>query len=162
MLQKLQPQTKVNVEGEQYIVQLYSPSVGLTLYAKLVRLLGEPLLKLVSKIDFSKIKDVKTLDDISAIDLDGVGDAIGVLFSKLKDDEFVPLLQEILSSTFTKEMRPVNEDFEVTFAGHYNHVFKLVAKTLGAQYPNFLSGIVKRSTAAKSASVSPEAEKATG
>lgn len=142
------------IDGEKYIVQLYGPTFGLTLYAKLIRLLGEPLVKLMSSFKGQDLKSVRA----DELDFDAIGEAFKSLFLQLRDDEFVPLIQEILSATFVLPSRdPVNAQFESLFMGRYTHVFKLVAKTLGVQYPDFLSVIGKRPNAVKSVPAGPQA-----
>lgn len=155
-MKKLQPQTEVKVDDEKYIVQLYPPNFGLTLYAKLLRLLGEPIVKVMvmvkGNLNGAKIEDFVKTFDLDQFDLSGAADVLQSLFSGLKDEEFVPLIQEILSSTFIAgELTPVNDIFDSRFAGQYSHLFQLVAKTLGVQYSDFLPGLVKRANAAKSA-----------
>lgn len=158
---RIQPQKEIEVDGVKYIVQLYEPEFGLTLYAKLVRRLGEPLIKLFTTMKGGKDFKEMTADDV---DLSGIGNVLESLFENVKEEEFVPLIKEILSSTFQTGEHfhgtPVNDNFSTLFMGKYNHVFKLVAKTLGAQYPDFLSGIAKRSKGVSVASGT--AQKKTG
>lgn len=152
----MQPQKEIVVDQVKYIVQLYGPTFGFTLYAKLLRLLGQPVVKLIMAM---KDKDLATLDP-KDLDFDQIGNALESLFSNLKDDELVPLIQEILSQTYNAgTYNKVNDTFETQFLGKYSHVFKLTAKTLGVQYPDFLSGIVKRMSAGKGVqATSPKTE----
>lgn len=161
MLQKLQPTKEINVDGVKYIVQLYAPSFGLMLHAKLLRLLGEPFVKLFGMLKGGKNFDVKALlaGDLSGLNIDAAGEALGLLFEKVKEDEIFPLIQEILSGTLLSTKQPVNEVFETHLMGRYGHIYKLVAKSLGAQYPDFLSGLAKRVSAAKSSPASESEEK---
>lgn len=150
-------QKDISIDGEKYVVQLYSPTFGLTLYAKLLRLLGEPVVKLLGM--YSKTKDASGGDlldvDLANLDTDSIGEALQSLFLNLKDDQFAPLLKEILSETrFSPSLDPVSSRFEETFAGQYLHLFKLVAQTLGVQYADFLSVFAKRARAASAAAAS--------
>lgn len=164
MLPKLQPSQDITIDGEKYVVQLYDPDTGLTLYARLLAILGQPLVKMLGMFKNTGSKDGKSPDikemlkaglNFDDIDIDAAGDAIGTLFMKMKPEEFVPLIKEILCCTFQKSsLTPVNDVFSAVFVGRYNHVFKLTAKTLGVQFPDFLSAIAKRANAAKSASAS--------
>lgn len=157
MLPKLQPQKDIVVDGQKYVVQLYPPTVGLVLYAKLLRLLGEPIVKFIGSFGKDAFKKEAIKLDLDGVDFEVVGQALSSLLSKIGDDDVVPLIQEILHGTFVYETKTaVNEQFETLFMGRYNHVFKLVAKTIGAQYPDFLSVLGKRASAAKLASASTE------
>lgn len=159
---QLQPQKEIHVDGVKYIVQLYEPEFGLTLYAKLIRRLGEPLIKV-----FGMLKEGKDFKSATAEDIDmtKASDVLESLFSHISEDDFVPLIKEILSSTF--QTGPglhgvaVVDNFSTLFMGKYNHVFKLVAKTLGVQYPDFLSVIAKRSKGVSIASGSGQTKTGT-
>lgn len=160
---QLQPQKEITVDGEKYIVQLYAPTFGLTLHAKLLDLVSGSLAKLFGMFKGLKGKSVADLvsgglawDDL---DMDALGDSVAMLFGKLKPEEVAPLMLEILSCTFyEKTKQPVVATFESDFAGRYLHLYKLVGKTVGVQYADFLSGVVKRTNAASAA----RAGKATG
>lgn len=154
---KVQAQKEITIDGDKYIVQLYGPTYGFVLYSKLLRLLGEPIVKLIGIV---KGKDLNAMEDLLSLDLgdlniDAAGEALQSLFSKLKDDELPELLKAILSQTFfVPSLEPVVDTFETAFAGRYLHVFKLAAKTLGVQYADFLSGLVKRTNAVKGGAAS--------
>lgn len=162
MSNKLQPQKEVTVDGQKYIVQLYSPDFGLTLYAKLLRLLGQPIVKLIGMVKGANLDNLADFD-LNELDTDAAGEALQSLFSNLKDEEFVPLIKEILSETYTHPgLELVNGDeFNRLFSGKYLHLFKLTAQTLGVQYADFLSGIVKRAPVAKIALASERKTKTT-
>lgn len=157
---KLQPQQKVTVDEQEYVVQLYSPTFGLTLYAKLLRLLGQPLVKLIGMVKGGEKLDILNLDT-KDINFDAAGESLQMLFAQLGDDELAPLLKDVLSQTyFSPSLEQVGAQFETAFAGRYMHLFKLTAKTLGVQYADFLSGIVKRKNAERIAPIlAPTGEK---
>lgn len=165
MTQNLQPRNEITVDDQNYVVQLYSPTYGLELYAKLLRLLGQPVVKLIGSlkgIDFSKPAGLLDFD-LADLDTDAAGEALQALFANLKDDEFVPLIKSILSQTYNSpSLDPVSARFETQFAGKYLHLFKLTAKTLGVQYQDFLSGLVKRASVAKLAPVTAKEGKSKG
>lgn len=152
--QQLQPSSLIVVDKTQYKVQFYDPELGLTLYAKLIKTLGPPLIKMFSTFKGKSLDGIMNLDT-KDLDFDVLGDAVQSIFMQLSPEEVTPLVKEILGSTFDgKTNVNVVEDFSVRFMGKYSHLFKLVGKTLGAQYPDFLGGILKRMNAAKSGSAS--------
>jgi hypothetical protein len=149
-------QTDILVDDEKYVVQLYSPTFGLTLYAKLVRLLGDPVTKLMRMVPRGTAPSALLEFEMGAgaFDTDAIGSAIQSLFINLREEDFAPLLKEILSETRLPTLDPVTSQFETRFAGRYVHLFKLVAKTLGVQYKDFLSGIVKQASVVSAAAAS--------
>lgn len=164
MSQNLQPQTDIEIDGIKYVVQLYGPTFGTTLWAKLLSILGEPFIKVVATFKSSgttTVESALTTLDVNSLNLDEIGEALQSLFSHMRPDEVVPLMKEILSSTFFKEtLEPVGSRFETAFAGKYLHLFKLVGKTVGVQYADFLSGLKKRANAGKGVTASaPKAVK---
>jgi hypothetical protein len=158
-MQKLQQQVEVTVDGEAYVVQLYGPTYGLRLWSKLLRLMGEPLVKLVSMFKNQKIGSAADIMgfDLSKLDTDAAASALQTLFAGLRDDEFPDLVKEILSSTYFKQgLSPVGDQFENHFSGRYLHLFKLVAKTLAVQYADFFAGLGKRKNAGAGGSASDQ------
>jgi hypothetical protein len=156
-LKKRQPQTKFTLDGQEYVAQLYSPTFGLTLHYRLIALLGEPLIKAMGVVKGAGIKGVADLANLDPekLDLSALSDAVALVFGKLPPDQFTELVKEILSNTFlSPSLTAVTDEFESHFAGQYGHLFKLVVKTLGVQFPDFLSVIAKRSSAASAASAS--------
>lgn len=153
MSSKIQPQKEIIVDGEKYIVQLFSPTVGVTLQAKLFSILGDPFIKVAGMFKGSgTIENAIKTFDLDELDMDQAALALQSLFSNLKPEEVVPLMREILSSTFfAVSFNPVNDQFETHFSGRYMHLYKLVGQTIGAQYADFLSGLKKRKSAEKSA-----------
>lgn len=163
MSSKLQPQHTINVDGTEYIVQLYGVTFGLTLYAKLIRLLGEPVVKLIgmAKNQVNGPTDIMNLD-LSTLNTDAAGEAIASLFTQLKDEDLASILKEVLSNTFfSPSLEAVGSQWETAFTGKYLHLFKLTARTLGVQYGDFLSGIKKPKTAAPAALASVPTGKGT-
>lgn len=141
----VQQQVKIGVDGEDYMVQLFTPSKGLKLWTKLVRLLGVSAIKLFQSFKSTGGKSASDFlsVDLGSIDFDAVADSLQGLFAQLSDDQMVELIKEVLGETYAG-LRPVTEDFDQRFMGRYKHVFKLVGKTIAVQYGDFISGLAKR------------------
>lgn len=144
-----QPNQKIQVDDKFYTVQLYNPEYGLTLWATLLRLVGPSIVSMISsmkgsvggKLDLSKLT-------VSDMDFEKIGDSVMTLLNNVPPEDLVPLMKKILQGTYMTEKDyhndPVVEKMnDPVFQGKYKHLFKLTAKVLGVQYPDFLSVIGK-------------------
>lgn len=152
MTQNFQAQKEIEVDGDKYIVQFYGPTFGLELHARLMSLLGQPLVKLFESFKGKSMKDILAKNDL---DFDSLAESLQMIFAKIEPKELPGLIQEVLSSTFFSSTKsPVSETFETAFQGRYLHIYKLVVKTLGVQYADFFAGLRKRANAAKGVTAS--------
>jgi hypothetical protein len=126
----------VLVDGIEYQVSPYLSSKGLKLLVELFNLIGEEAIQFAMKMGEDK-KAGKTSvgfeDELSKI--------IRNLTTKTNPDLVEALIKKILLNTYAGTSRSVVEDFDLRFQGKYGHLFKLVAKTLGAQYGDFLGAL---------------------
>lgn len=144
MTQQNQPTTKIQVDDKVYTVQFYDPEYGLTLWAELLQAAGPSIVSFVSSFKGKKLEELSLKD----VDLDKIGEGLIGLLRSVPPAELVPLMKKILCQTYMTELshhndRVVDQMNTDVFRGKYLHLLKMTAKTLGAQYPDFLSGIVR-------------------
>lgn len=129
-------QKEIIVDGKSYFYLMYPPKDGRALLFKLLKLLGEPLLMLISS---SGVEAKNLLEQ--KIDGSVLGQALRSVLEKLDADEFELLFQKILSTTMLKDNGSLrNISPEIDFQGQYLHQFKLLQAVLQGQFADFLGG----------------------
>lgn len=127
------------VDEVTYTVQPYVATTGMILFTKILSLAGEPLLKAAISLMQGEGKDLSTLKKSLEQDIDKIIPAFTELCSKLQPHTLDHLFKEILVGTILVNQSVVTV-YDTHFAGRYLHLFKVVAKTLGVQYGDFLGG----------------------
>lgn len=126
----------ISVDGKNYTVVPYSTTGGLRLLTKLTAILGEPVIKVIKALPEGDLREVLS-KNIKEINLDEVANGVAALFAKINEDQAETLIKEILQNTLYQNSDVVSI-FETHFQGEYRHLFKVVFKTLEAQYGDFL------------------------
>lgn len=131
--------TTFQLDGETYTVSPYMTSTGMKLLTELVLILGKPLVQLIIRVKEAaaggSLKDLLE-QDVDPATVDAVMTA---LYERLSPEAVDSLIKRILDQTFVgSTSTKVTEGFDTRFQGKYLHVFKLVFKTLGVQYGDFL------------------------
>jgi len=135
---------EVSIDSMQYRIEPYITSRGLILIKNLTALVGEPLIKMVAALP--KGSDVKSLQSGSVnftdldINIEVIASALSTAFSKLDDATTEKLFRDILMNTFHGNQSCADK-FDTHFQGQYRHLFRVVVKTLEAQYGDFLGEI---------------------
>lgn len=135
-MSNLRDQKEILVDGKSYFYLMYPPKEGRALLFKLLKILGEPLLMLLSSsgVEAKNILEQK-------IDGAVLAQAVKSVFEKLDADEFELLFQQILSTTMLKDNVSLrNISPEIDFQGQYLHQFKLLQAILQGQFSDFLGG----------------------
>lgn len=126
------------VEGKEYTVKPFYTSEGLILLTEISLLVGEPLINLALQMKKGEKKVSELEFDVSSV--------MAGLTSRLKPESVDQLFQKILKNTMLgKSSNPL--DYDSHFIGQYGHLFKVVGKSLEAQYGDFLDalkGLVKK------------------
>lgn len=135
----------VSIDGKSYTVVPYTTTGGLRLLTKLTGILGEPVVKLLKSLPPGSLQDILK-SDLKAINMDEISASVAALFAKVDEDVAEVLIKEILQNTLYGN-HEVNAIFEEHFQGEYRHLFKVVFKTLEAQYGDFLGARAVRAKA---------------
>lgn len=128
--------SQVTIDGKTYSVTPWSGTKGARMLAKLVKLLGPALGKLMSSGG-----SINGLLDSKAADIDFAGVFVS-LAERIDDTTFDSLIKEILEGVH-EGPRAVADDFDSRFSGESLLMFKLVKAALEVNYGDFLSVIGK-------------------
>lgn len=142
---------EVSIDNKQYRIEPYITSRGLRLLKTLTGLVGEPAVRLMATLP--KGTDVVALKNGTAsilevdINLEKAAEILSASLVKLDDNTTEQLFKDVLQNTFHNNTSCA-EKFDSHFQGEYLHLFKVVVKTLEAQFGDFLSaitgGVLKR------------------
>lgn len=118
---------KKEIDGNTWMVSLFSATKGAKILAKIMRLLGGPFGKAIGGLSGG----VGLLD--AKIDFSIFGDAIGDLANRLDEDEVVDLIKQLMSSVRCdgKEVAP---QFDLIFMGRYATMLKVAAYVIQENY----------------------------
>jgi hypothetical protein len=149
------------VDGKLYSFEIFSAEDSLRVLTRLTKIVGEPLTQAVTSIikgakekkSFTQLSsdepsdepsDVKKRSLLDAdVDFDGLGKAVGLLLSKMDEDDVLDLVKKLTSGPkVICDNNPVN--FGLQYRNNLSHLFKVVAVALEVQYGNFIDGFIGR------------------
>ncbi len=146
--------TTFNIDGKSYTIQPYLTSHGMLLLTEIGILVGADLVALVMQLKelVGGEKGVTSASQLMDMDLDNeaLHRILSSFFVKLEPATLDRLFKKILCGTLINEMGSTTADtvYDSYFSGQYAHLFKVVWKTLAAQYGDFWSALgVKASNA---------------
>ncbi len=137
------------VDGESYVVQMYTTSVGMFLLTDIMNLLGADVVRVALAFKDGLKNGASVADfDLDIIDADMMTKAIDHLSSKAAPELLDSIFKRILSGTIIQKQGSTTcaDAYDTHFQGRYSHLFKVLWKSLGVQYGDFLSvlgGLVK-------------------
>lgn len=142
----MQEPTEFEVDGQKYVVQPFLTSYGMKLLTEISLLVGEAALRAVFELKDSKAKDPKAVAAASMLDSDVDPDAMvkvmNQLTARIQPDTIDSLFKRILKCTLLAGSSNTCEKvYDVHFQGKYGHLFKVVFKSLQAQYGDFLTAL---------------------
>ena len=138
--------TKATIGEIEYCVTPLNPIKGAKTLTRLLKIVGEPLAKIIKNAKPSK-------DGGSILDLEIEGDVLGIaleaLVGKLEENEVERLLKDLLNSnhvTFSADGEEFLKmaDIDAHFAGiggGLMNMFKLLKVSLEANYSDFFGGL---------------------
>lgn len=139
-----QPKT-FKVKDVTYTVVMYDVDYGLTLLEDILVLCGEPVAQLLTKLapKLKEMKDAKSMMEFDFSDIDikpeQVTAIMAPLMAKIGGGKMNDLFKRILVGALPQGSSDhAAADYGTRFMGKYADLFMVVAKTLGAQYGDFL------------------------
>jgi hypothetical protein len=125
---------KREIDGHTYEFERFGAKKSLRTFAKITKLIGEPVLMAISS---AKGKNILK----SEIDPEILGKAIAAFTMRLDSDETMELIEEL-----TARENVMCDGKKISFDSHYadreDHMMKVLATALEVQYRNFYRGIV--------------------
>ncbi|WP_448510314.1 phage tail assembly chaperone [Immundisolibacter sp.] len=117
------------IDEQVYSISLFAADQGLKVCAKLIKLIGEPMLQL------SGAEKAKTSEERIEI----LKSALGTLVSRLDEDQVVSLCKTLCSVvTLANSSKTLDKEFNLYFRGKYGHLFKLLVKVVEYNFEDFL------------------------
>jgi hypothetical protein len=125
------------IGGERYKIRQFSATKGTKIFTRLLKVAGEPISKMISAGSAAKKNDAATSNEL-------IAEAVGILASKLDENDTLSLVKELLESVqvYDKKgsLRDVGNDyFDVHFQGRIGLMFKVVGQVIAFQYKDFFS-----------------------
>lgn len=125
------------IGGEKYKMRQFSATKGTKIFTRLLKVAGEPISKMISAGSAAKKNDEAASNDL-------IAQAVGILASKLDENETLLLIKELLDSVQVYDpkgtLRNVGSDyFDIHFQGRIGLMLKVVGKVIAYQYKDFFS-----------------------
>ncbi len=126
----MQEPKQFDVDGITYFVNAFRTSEGMRVLTEIVTLVGEPIVQFVGQAKKGALDTEIKPDNISSI--------MAGLTSRLHEDSVNSLFKKILQNTFKSHTgQPLAAVYETEFIGKYSTLFKVVYKSIEAQYGDF-------------------------
>lgn len=127
----------IDVDGRQYMLMKYLGGKGLRVFQKLTKVLGKPLMALVSQL--ANKEGAQALQGLMSMDsnetLGAIGEALENVSASMDPDEFesfAKYMVEGIEEVVDGKRQKIN--FDVHFQGQILHFFKLMAENIGYQF----------------------------
>lgn len=129
------------IDKETYEIWHLPAELAITTLTKLTRIIGEPMGKAMGGLESSS----GSLMDAN-VNFNIIGHAIGLLASRLDENEVMLIIKTMLKYVHKKESNgKLREcDLELDFQGRIMHLFKVVQASLEFNYSDFFAGIKSR------------------
>lgn len=128
---------QIQVDGQTYTIQPYLTSFGMRLLTRIFLILGKPLVTLA----FGLKGEGKSLLD-AEIQPDQIAEIMDGLYARLTPEEVDQLFKDILVGTLIgNTSQSATEVYDTHFSQQYGHLFKVVFKSLEAQYGDFFGAL---------------------
>lgn len=118
---------EVTVGEDSYTITMFSPTKGLAVLTKLMKLVGEPLAQAASGMN----------EGIESV----LPKIMNALVERLDEKQVENLIKEDLMSCVLFQNQPVKPIFDIHFQGKIGQMFKVCVEVVKFNYADFLEGV---------------------
>lgn len=124
----MQRTKEIEVQGVKYKVTQFVATKSVTIFEKVLKLIGSPVGMLANSLEEEVTGDL-------------VSKAIGAMTENLDPVRDIPLFKDILSTSQIVEEDGTHREinFDIDFAGRIGHLFRVLYAILEFQYSDFLA-----------------------
>lgn len=126
------------IDGKTYSITQFTTKKSLKVLARLVGYCGEPVAMFMA-LSTESAKEMGPEKEAEIIQK-----AVKILCDKMKDEDGVIDLVEILSSGDTLLCDGKKVSFDIHYQGNLKHLFKVLVAVIEVQYANFLEEMVSK------------------